>query len=238
MSRAHQFPLVALLLGVFLFVFTGCAPVYVPNSVHTPMLEDKGDGQVSGFVGSSGFDVQTALGVSDHIGVSADFSYGQRADEEDDDFHRHQFGEVGIGYFNDISSWSQFEVYGGYGRGQAETVDEYVFITQQEIRATGRYDRFFVQPALGFEVGPLRMNGAVRLARVNFYEFETSRETQRRNNPVLFYEPALGLSVGTRAARVGVQAGASVPNQDPADIDFDYQPLWLSLGVTFSGNIL
>lgn len=236
MTKAARVPILVLLLGVLLSPLTGCAPTYVPNTVHNPMLTEKGDVHAGGFLGSNGFDLQAAVAVRDHVGVSADFSYANQEEEEDSDFHRHHFGEVGIGYFTDMDPVGQFEVYGGYGRGQAEAFDTYEFFGSGSVRATGRYNRFFVQPAVGFEAGPLRLNGAVRLVWVDFYEFETSRETVPRDAGVVFYEPALGLSLGTSGVRFGVQAGVSNSFVDPSDVDFDTVPLWLSLGVQFRMN--
>lgn len=241
MTKASRVPVVTLLLGVLLLMVTGCAPVYVPNAVHTPMLEERGDVQVGGglgaFGGLTGFDLQAAYAVTDNVGVSADFAHGQEQ-ESDPDFHRHRFGEVGVGYFNDISSVAQFEVYGGYGRGQAESEDTYTFITTETIRAKGRYDRIFVQPALQVQGGPLHLYGAARLVRVNFHEFgSTDTETVSDIQPVYLNEMAVGIGLGTGSFRVELQPGISAPLSDLEDIDFDTQSVWISLGAEFRFNV-
>lgn len=243
MTKASRLPVLPVVLGGLLLVITGCAPVYVPNTVHSPMLEERGDAQVGGWVGgyggSTGFDLQAALAPTDHVGVSADFSYGEEPGD-DADFHRHQFGEIGVGYFNDISSWVQAEIYGGYGRGQAEAEDNYTFFGPQTIRAKGQYDRVFVQPALGLEAGPLHLYGASRFVRVNFHEFESSGDSRVESDiqPAFFNEMALGLGLGTESFRVGVQTGVSVPLSDREDIDFDTELFWISLGAQLRFNVL
>jgi len=159
-------------LIVVLVALPACAPVYVPNTAHTPMLEEQGEVQVGGYAGTSGIDLQAAAALTDHVGAFADFSFGNQEGESsdpanDDDFHRHRFGEVGIGYFTGFGRAGHFEVYGGYGLGRAEAADEYDIFGPSIVMATGRYNRFFVQPALGVDVGPLQLNGIARLAHVN-----------------------------------------------------------------------
>lgn len=228
--------LFVLLLGVSLPAITGCAPVYVPNTVHSPMLEGQGEVQVGGYLGSSGIDLQGAVALTDHVGVSADFSYADQEQEAEDesigsDVHNHRFGEVGLGYFTDAGEAGRFEVYGGYGRGSAEATDEYEFFGSQSVTATGRYDRFFLQPAMGITVGPLTLNGAIRLVRVRFFEFETSREIFSENRAQFFVEPAGGVQIGTRTVRFGTQIGVSQPFTPASDVAFHHQPIWLSVGV-------
>lgn len=246
MTKASRVPVFILLLSVLLVMVTGCAPVYVPNAVHTPMLEERGDVQVGGrvgaFGGTRGLDLQAAYAVTDKVGVSADFSHGDEQ-PDDPDFHLHQFGEMGIGYFNDISSFAQFEVYGGYGRGQAESEDTYTFFTTETIRAKGRYDRLFLQPALQVKGGPLHLYGAARLVRVNFHEFVSTEDsgptrTVSDIQPVYFNEMAVGLGLGTGPFRIGLQSGISAPLSDPEDIEFDTQSVWISLGAQFRFNVL
>lgn len=244
MMKASRLSVLVVLLGLALPVLPACAPVYVPNTVHAPMLEERGDIQVGGYAGTSGIDLQAAAALTDHVGAFADFSFGNQegdADDpaNDDDFHRHRFGEVGIGYFTELGRVGHFEVYGGYGLGQAEAADEYQFISPGLVTATGRYTRFFVQPAVGVDVGPLRVNGAARLVRVNFYEFETSSLTVSEDQTAFFVEPAVGLSLGTGTVRFGTQVGMSrvLPDADD-NVAFDYQPLWFSIGMQLKLNPL
>lgn len=231
-----------------LLILPACVPVYVPNTVHTPLLEEKGDLQVGGYVGASGVDLQAAAALTDHVGAFADFSIATESDPVNDDEannedfdHRHRFGEVGIGYFAPLGSRGHFEVYGGYGRGWAESSDEYpsIFGTGVTVlRATGRYRRLFVQPGAGVDLGPLRLNGAVRVAHVNFYEFETRSSTVTENQSEFFLEPVVGASLGVNVVRLGAQIGISRPFKHPNDVAFDYQPVIFSLGLQVKVNPL
>lgn len=227
-----------LFLGVSLPALMGCAPIYVPNTVHSPMLEEQGEVQVGGYLGSSGIDVQAAVALSDHVGASADFSYANQEQDEDAlfsaDEHNHRFGEVGVGYFTDLSAVARFEVYGGYGIGRAKARDDYEFITSGTVTATGRYDRFFLQPAMGIAAGPLHLNGALRLVRVHFREFETSREVFSEDETAFFVEPAVGVRVGTGTVRFETQVGLSRSFTAPSDVAFDHDPLWMSVGVQYT----
>lgn len=228
--------LFVLLLAVSLPAVTGCAPLYVPNTVHSPMLEEQGEVQVGGYLGSSGIDLQGAVAVSDHIGAAAGFSYADQdrdAEEEvdDPDLHRHRFGEMSLGYFTEVGQYGRVELYCGYGRGWAEARDDYEFFSSETITLRGRYDRLFLQPAVGVQAGPLHLYGAVRLARVNFYEFEEDGQIASENKRELFAEPALGAGLGTSGLRFDFQAGNSMALQGPGSTDIEHESFWLSIGV-------
>lgn len=235
-------PTFALLLAVLLPFVTGCAPVYVPNTVHAPQLDEQGDVQLGGYFGSSGVDVQAAAAVSDHVGVMADFSAANQEEQQGsegapaDNFHRHQFGEVGLGYFGDVGSRADVGVYGGFGIGQAEATDNYEFVSADVVKASGNYNRWFVQPSMHLSAGPVRFLSAVRFARVHFGEFETNRRTYSANESELFLEPALGLSLGTSTVRFDTQFGISRPLAGAEEVAFDYEPSWLSFGVQVNLN--
>ncbi len=226
--------LVVLLAGFILVTLSACTPVYVPNAVQAPLLEERGDIRVGGYVGTSGADLQVAGALTDHLGVSAAVLTGSYEDESEDavrDENRRRFGEVGIGYFTDFGRVGRFEVYGGYGRGWAEATDEYRFLDNRTVTATGRYRRLFVQPTLGAALGPARLYGATRLAHVRFHEFETSQTTFDEAQSAPFFEPTVGADLGLGWFNLGGQIGLSIPLENEENFDFDHQPMWISLGV-------
>ncbi len=230
---------IALLIGVgaVALLLAGCAPVYMPNNVHVPLLKRQGDVRAGAHASTSGVEVQAASALTDHLGLMANFSFARRGSRSDnpradgEDYHRHRFGEVGIGYFKTWSQGGHAGVYAGYGRGWAESVDAYEFFSSNLVQARGRYTRFFVQPAVGATVDLFQMHMATRLVRINFYEFETGRETAATDQVGVFIEPAVGASLGPDPVRVGVQVGLSVPLTDTDEIAFDYQMAWIALGV-------
>ena len=57
-------------LILLLLIATSCSPVYVPNARNTPLFQGAGEVQVAAQVGQ-GYDVQTAVSITDHVGVMA-----------------------------------------------------------------------------------------------------------------------------------------------------------------------
>src|SRR5689334_19457046 len=111
-------------LYLILFVLTSCAPVYVPNIRNTPMFTSGGEFQGAIQFGN-GFDAQTALSVTDHIGLMGNFSYADRAGIDDPDhYHYHKFYEGGLGYYTNMEQ-TFFEIFTGYGKGEGSAFDEF-----------------------------------------------------------------------------------------------------------------
>ena len=88
-------------IGIVLLLCS-CAPTYVPNVRNAPLFTKGGEFQGS-IQGGNGLDVQTAVSVTRHFGLMANYSFAERDrfDPDDyDDYHRHKFLEGGVGYFD------------------------------------------------------------------------------------------------------------------------------------------
>ena len=174
-----------------LLLFTSCAPVYVPNLRNSPMFTKGGEFQAAAHVGN-GLEIQSAYAITDHLGVMTNLSFiDQTGLDSEEDYHRHRFFEGGIGYFKNRDE-SFFEVYAGYGRGQGTSYDEYELLGPQSVAATGRYERYFLQPAFGLNKDYMNVSFAPRFSLVDFYEFSTElARTEVREKPKAFFEPAI-----------------------------------------------
>lgn len=174
-----------------LMTFSACAPVYVPNVRNSPMFTKGGEFQASAQIGN-GLEVQSAYAVTEHLGVMTNFSFINQSGQEDEvDYHRHQLFEGGLGYFSNRDD-SFFEVYAGYGRGKGTSYDAFEFFGPQSVAATGRYERYFLQPAFGLNKEDIDFSFAPRFSLVDFYEFSTElARTSVEEKPKLFFEPAI-----------------------------------------------
>jgi hypothetical protein len=193
-------------------VFSACAPVYVPNVRNSPMFTKDGEFQASAQIGN-GLEVQSAYAVTEHFGVMANFAFIDQSNlEDEEDYHRHQFFEGGAGYFlNNEESF--FEVYVGYGRGKGTTFDAFEFFGSQSVAATGRYERYFIQPAFGLNKDEMNVAFAPRFSVVDFYEFSTEiARTAIQEKPKMFFEPAIigRANFAGNHMYVTFQAGASL----------------------------
>lgn len=216
---------------IALLMVSACAPVYVPNLRNSPMFTKGGEFQASAQIGN-GLEAQSAYAVTEHFGVMANFAYINQTDPEaEKDYHRHQFVEGGAGYFSNKDN-SFFEVYAGYGRGKGSTFDGFEFFGPQSVAATGRYERYFLQPAFGVNKDEINVSFAPRFSMVDFYEFATEvNATPIHENPKFFFEPAI-IGRGNFAnnhAFVTFQAGASLSMNE--SIYFDRRTFTVGLGL-------
>lgn len=171
-----------------LVIASSCAPVYVPNIRNTPMFTKGGEAQASFQVGN-GLDVQAAYSLTNNIGVIGGYSYINNENSEED-YHRHKFFEGGLGYFNNTERL-RFEFFAGYGKGEGSSYEEFEFFGTQKVQATGKYERFFIQPGLGFAKESFQGSFVPRFSYVNFTEFSDGTTTLVDNRDgVFFFEPA------------------------------------------------
>jgi hypothetical protein len=178
---------------IALLAISACAPVYVPNVRNSPMFTKGGEFQASVQIGN-GWEGQSAYALTDHFGLMANFSYANNTgfdpDTEDSDYHRHMLFEGGAGYFSNGPE-SFFEVFAGYGAGEGSSVDEYTFFGSQSVVATGKYKRYFLQPAFGINGKEIDVSFVSRFSMVDFYNFSNESYSMTVNEePKFFFEPA------------------------------------------------
>ncbi|HTF17430.1 MAG TPA: hypothetical protein VK658_05120 [Chryseolinea sp.] len=221
-----------------IFVMMGCSSVYVPNARNSPLLRKAGE--VQGSVGfGNGLDVQGAVAVTNHIGLMANYSYEDRnssqysSNPSNDDYHYHNFFEGGLGYFENNGAWC-YEIFAGYGRGEGASYDNYIWWGDQDVRATGSYDRIFIQPAFGMNKKLFHLSFVPRISIVDFKDFETNASTfVIDEHPKVFFEPAVLGRVNLINNRffLGFQLGFSVPVA--SDVFYQYRPVQFSTGLGF-----
>ncbi len=230
------FNLLLLFTVPIILLQSACAPVYVPNTRHTPLLDDKGEVHAAVHGGTNGADVQAAIAVSNSVGLVAAGSFGtnEGSGSLDADYHKHSYGELGLAYFKPFGKIGRFEALGGAGLGTAEAVNQYDFFGPQEVQATGNYRKYFVQGNLGVETGALEAGVALRLAQVVFTEFEASNVTHDQTESGTFFEPAAFARLGWKNIKLESQLGVSGLLQD--EVAFDYETILFSLGIHFQFN--
>jgi len=227
-------------LILIILIAGGCAPVYVPNARNSPLFRKAGEFQGSLGIGN-GLDIQGAVSITNHIGVMANYSYEERnsnensftGDFDEDEYHYHRFFEGGLGYFENNGSWC-FEVFAGYGKGEGASYDDYQWNGNQDIIATGKFERFFVQPAFGLNKKMVHVSFIPRISVVDFKEFSDNTTTYKINgHPDVFFEPAVAgrVNLANNHFFFGFQIGTSVPIS--SDVFYDIRPVQFSTGIGF-----
>lgn len=222
------------MIGGMALLISACAPVYVPSTQHTHLMDDKGELHVATHGGTNGVDMQAAYALTNHMGLMAAASYGSAKQEGNSDHHIHQYGELGITYFQPLGKIGRYEALAGTGFGSAEVVDHFVFLGPEEVQATGQFNKIFIQNNIGLETDVLETGLALRLGHLTFYTFKTASGTHDGPERGTFFEPALFARLGWKNVKIESQVGFSHPLQ--GDVDFTYKALMLSLGLHLQFN--
>jgi hypothetical protein len=211
--------LLILLYAIVILILNSCAPAYVPNVLNAPMLTNKNEVQVAIHAGTSGFDPQAAYAITNHFGVMANASFMDATSDSTNSYHKHGFAEFGAGYFTSFAKRFKFETFGGAGFGKLSALyDNGLWTSRSQVDIT----RYFIQPTLGITSKVVDFGISARLALVNMKQ-ETKSTTG------LMFEPAATLKLGWDHIKVVAQVGVSAPMTK--DVEFDYQPFLVSLGL-------
>jgi hypothetical protein len=218
-------------------IIQSCVPVYVANNVNTPQFKEAGEIQIGGYYGTNGIEFQLAGSLTDYIALIGNGSFASRGGEGED-LHKHNFIEGGLGWFTTIGESGCFDLFGGYGAGDAEsqTVFESSFDSNHYLKAHGDFSRIFFQSSIGVshkgaDRKPDFAYGiAVRYSIVEFTNFIGSNENAMavQNN---FIEPVLFTSLGKKHVHVKFQWGLVTAVKHRSELPFDYEPMWLSIGL-------
>lgn len=209
-------------LSVLAFLhMTACVPTYVPNTVNMPLFTNKGEVQGTLYSGSSGIDPQASIAISNHVGIMVNASFANRtSDTTSNNFHKHNFVELGSGYYQRFGNKGVFEIYGGYGIGNLEAqYDDGFFFDYEKVNS----ERVFIQPTVGFTGDVFDAGFAPRIVYVKLTQGSQS-------NTGVFYEPTFTGKVGFRQFRFVFQVGLSFPFSDQ-QVNFNYQPFIISMGL-------
>lgn len=175
-----------------------CAPVYVPNAIHTPLLTQQHDASLQGSFGFNGYDVQAAYSPVKGLGIMANAGF------YDETRFSHTFFEGGVGYYGAFENTGRYEIYGGYGNGSTD-----LFKTDNSIRVTGHYNRIFLQPSIGAKTNVFEASFAPRFVYVNFYDLNIDNTIYNNVNSI-YIEPVVTARVGYKYAKFFVQFGLSL----------------------------
>ncbi len=220
-NRSFKAILKLLYAGLFFaLVFNACTPAYVPNVINTPLLSNKGEFQCAIHTGTAGNDPQFAYAITDNIGVMLNGSFANRTSDSTDDFHKHQFVEIGSGYFTKLGNSGRFEVFGGFGLGKLKAkLDNNLWMSYEDVTS----NRIFIQPAIGAATEIFDASLAARFVMVNMKQSSAK-------NTGLFLEPVMTTKVGYKYVKLVFQLGLSFPLNSKTR-EFSYQPFIFSIGL-------
>jgi hypothetical protein len=240
-------------LIAFVISFGSCAPLYVPNARNTPLFDQPGEAQVS-FGYASGFDLQSAYAVSEHVGVMVNYFNTVQSGtnvlsmQENNFRYRHRLIELGMGYYTNLTGNEgqrvkiYAELFGGGGWACGSGVDNasrgfMIFQSQDTVNVQSRYRRYFIQPLLAFRFPSADLTLTCRISAADFYRTEITSTPNKRlevDQLKAFFEPSVGYRLYTRNRKLffNFQCGFNYPLSQAIDEEYvEYVPFSGTVGV-------
>ena len=223
-----------MLIILFALFLSGCAPVYVPNVRNAPLFTRAGEFQGSMMYGTGDLDIQAAVAITNNFAVMANYSYGNRNTDsvKQNNYHKHRFYEGAAGYYKNDRDFC-FEIFLGYGQGEAASDDDYNIFTTNYQLAKGKYTRVFVQPSFGFNKKVVHVAFTPRVSLVDFSEFSNSNYTKKDLSAKFFFEPAVTAKFNFMDNRFFGIVQAGVTTSINGDVLFGYENVNISTGLGF-----
>lgn len=189
----------ACLLFAVLLLLSSCHVnhyLYAPSVPQAPMLNSKGEMNITGMVSvgatghstadsgyNYGFDLQAAYALSDHLAITASFARRNEKDVYESGtlyssypanlWYRRNTMELGLGYFTSIDSDDEvfFDLYGGYGFGKYRLRENDRPAGGSTLQThTTSIAKFYLQPGFHFNVSDMSQAGlSLRFTAANYY---------------------------------------------------------------------
>lgn len=203
-------------LTVILFIlvmFSGCTQYYyVPNIQNVPLFKEKDEYRLTIATGagdeSTCTEVQTALSVTDKIGVMVNFMTAKGENSSNENSANGNFLEAAVGYYKPVEKAGVFEVYGGIGGSNQH--HHYSDSGTSDLSSL----RFFVQPSYGFTFDPVDIAFSTRLSALSFVNTDNyvlrntvlyDKVNSLSHQTHLLLEPALTIRAGWKNVKLQLQ---------------------------------
>jgi hypothetical protein len=179
-----------LITGLIALTSSSCHLLYLPNQVNVPMLTDKNDlsGNIS--LGLSNVNVQAAFSPINHVGFMANYAGGKTSSSDNSSItNSYYFFELGLGYYKPVAKHMLFDIFGGYGIGDARTYDN---VLDNPTTINGKYTRIFVQPSLTISASEA-FDANLAIRPVVVFMDKSGSGTSPSKSSTTFMEPVLTL---------------------------------------------
>lgn len=175
--------------------------MYVPNTIQTPIFNNKNELHLAGFWGLNGYNFQSSYLLSENIGFFGDYSFIKPKENEHKNFHEHNFLEAGVLYnYNSDKNINRdnlisIQTFVGFGHGSAKGDVKNVFKDTSIVFAKSDFNRYSIQMNLthkGNKLSSLSLyrDGGVafRFSVVDFYNLKSQIANADRHFTNIYME--------------------------------------------------
>ncbi|MBD0332248.1 MAG: hypothetical protein ICV66_06295 [Chitinophagaceae bacterium] len=238
-----KYSLVVLLIGLF-----SCG-IYRQNVVNAPLMQQKGQTQLSGHISFNGWEGQAAYALTNKIAVLA--NYGDMGIKKElyssinYETRKHHFKEIGAGMYKKTAAGRIRELFVFAGKGMTShfimgrTATGAISATNQEVD----YSRFAIQADAGSKNKNLEYVLTPRLLAVHYYNIVDNARSDYQNlsNFHIYAEGAVTLRYPIlKFLMISGQACATLPLTHSGGYNYYYEfsPFNGSIGLIFNIDLL
>ena len=237
--------IVFLIIGL---VFTSCG-IYRPNIVNVPLMENKGQAQLSSHISFNGYDCQGAYALTDKIALIANYNnLGIKREGTTTNYsiQKHAFAEIGAGCFKKGTKGKLIEFFFIAGNGVTSR-----FVTGGDTLAgnipsftnfrKAEYSRFLVQADIGKRFKKFEYAFSPRILFIHYYNIEDNSTDQFKELPTSYLYSDLALTGRFnfhKHFKISGQLGITIPITGYKAAYYEASPLNCGIGLIFDMNIL
>jgi len=214
------------------FILSSCSTMYIPNGVHTPLLKDQGDFSASASTGINVVDAHVAFSPIKNFGIMSTSSYNRYNRKYTPDSTIKEFRlnmDIAFGFYKHFSDEFVFEVYAGYGFGNFKTNNSF---NTFEGSITGFYNRYFIQPAIGYHAEAAKVSFGLRFSQLMHTKTLDENNVNVFKGNIMFAEPNVNVAVGIEKVKLLFQAGFIIPMSQSVP-NYGFVPLIIQTGLQF-----
>jgi hypothetical protein len=228
-----KYSLIALLTGL-----CSCG-IYRQNVVNAPLMQQKGQTQLSGHISFSGLEGQAAYALTNNIALLANYSdIGTKREQFTSTNYRirkHYFKEIGAGVYKKSTSGNIRELFVFAGKGMTSEFVGSISSINQKVD----YSRFTIQADFGHKKKKLEYIITPRLLGIHYYNITDNARSNYQNlsNFHLYAEGAFTLRFPiVKFLLVSTQLCSTLPLTHARGYNYYYEisPFNASIGLIFN----
>lgn len=243
MMKIKSFRLALVLFAIL--AISSCG-IYRQNLTNVPLMQQKGQTQMSGSIGYNGYDLQMALALTNKIAVLANYSdLGSKREDYsylNYTIDNHHFYEIGMGCFKKNTSGLISEYFFNVGKGMTshfyQGMDNSQKLTSkfQEVS----YNRFCFQADFGQIKNNWEYAISPRILLVNYYNIYDNNTQSYQNEPSTFLYADMTSTVRYKFLRyfkIYAQVNATLPITGFNSAYYSFSPFNANIGFMIDCNL-